>query len=68
MQRYYIGISFAGNAPAMLDQGNKTKMTERLRELNEFRETAGEEAFEDEVMRLRDSFLRRMRSIRKWER
>jgi hypothetical protein len=52
----------------MLDQGNKTKMTERLRELNEFRETAGEEAFEDEVMRLRDSFLRRMRSIRKWER
>jgi len=49
---WYLGICFGSNPYAIIEGGSKEKILEEEQRLNEYRETEGEEAFEEEIMRL----------------
>jgi hypothetical protein len=54
-----LGISFGSNPYVVLDCGSKKEILEEKEQLNKYRETEGEEAFQEEIMRLIDEDLRR---------
>ena len=51
---WYLGICFGSNPYVVLEGGSKEEIFEKKKQLNEYRETEGEEAFEEEIMRLRN--------------
>jgi hypothetical protein len=53
---WYLGISFGSHPYVMFERGSKEEIFERAEKLNEYRETEGEEVFEDEIMRLIDYY------------
>lgn len=53
---WYLGICFGSNPYAILDAGSKEEILEEEQQLNEYRETEGEEAFEEAIMELIDRY------------
>ena len=55
---WYLEISSESNPYMTLMRGSKRKILAEADRLNEFRKIEGEEAFEDEVMRMVDRHLK----------
>jgi hypothetical protein len=51
---WYLGICFGSNPYVILECGTKEEIFERTEKLNKYRETEGEEAFENKIMYLLD--------------
>lgn len=54
---WYLGICFGLNPYVMFERGSKDKIAKRAEQLNEYRESEGEEAFEEEIMYLIDLYM-----------
>jgi hypothetical protein len=53
---WYLGISSCSNRYFVFERGSKEEIYKRAKELNEYREKEGEDAFEAEIMYLRDLY------------
>jgi hypothetical protein len=58
-KEWLIGISFNSNPYLWFESGSKKDIIELGNELIELRETEGEEAFQDEIMGLVETDMRR---------
>jgi hypothetical protein len=53
---WYLGVCFGLNPRVVFERGSREEIFERAKILNEYRETEGEAAFEDEIMYLLDLY------------
>ncbi len=57
---WYLGIRFDLNPPVVFERGFNYEIIERAERLTEYRKSEGEEAFEEEIMRLIDLYVEGM--------
>lgn len=53
---WYLGVCFGSNPYVIIEAGSKEEILKEEQRLNAYRETEGEEAFEEEIMRLIDRY------------